>query len=279
MIADGPRPPQQETTAPQAGDGGKPVRRLTFAAFCLGFALSGFFDGILLHQVLQWHHLFSGLEDRGGAFADLRFQVLADGYFHVLMYLIAGVALLLLWRARKDFQAAGASRALLSWGLIGFGVWHFVDAVASHWVLGIHRIRTDAGDPLVWDVGWLVLFGAIPLALGLWLRRGRDGPAGGGNGGGSAAVAALVLFTLGAGFWSAQKPAGVDLTTIVFSPDVSFDAGLRMAGDIGEVAWFDGGGVFVVHGGGNAGWRLYGRGALLVTGAGMPPGCFGWART
>jgi uncharacterized membrane protein len=27
----------------------------------LGFAFGGFFDGILLHQVLQWHHLLSGI--------------------------------------------------------------------------------------------------------------------------------------------------------------------------------------------------------------------------
>jgi uncharacterized membrane protein len=26
-------------------------------AFTLGFAFGAFFDGILLHQVLQWHHL------------------------------------------------------------------------------------------------------------------------------------------------------------------------------------------------------------------------------
>lgn len=28
-----------------------------WAGYLLGFALGGFFDGILLHQVLQWHHL------------------------------------------------------------------------------------------------------------------------------------------------------------------------------------------------------------------------------
>jgi len=51
----------------------------------LGFAIGGFFDGILLHQVLQWHHLLSGLQ--GGRFDDLRFQIMADGLFHLLMYL------------------------------------------------------------------------------------------------------------------------------------------------------------------------------------------------
>ncbi|TIN47498.1 MAG: DUF2243 domain-containing protein, partial [Mesorhizobium sp.] len=39
----------------------------------LGFALGGFFDGIVLHQILQWHHLLSGLADPAGS--DLRFQI------------------------------------------------------------------------------------------------------------------------------------------------------------------------------------------------------------
>ncbi|WP_201270039.1 DUF2243 domain-containing protein [Sinorhizobium meliloti] len=33
--------------------------------FALGVSIGGFFDGILLHQVLQWHHLLSGIGDRG----------------------------------------------------------------------------------------------------------------------------------------------------------------------------------------------------------------------
>ncbi|MPT21635.1 MAG: DUF2243 domain-containing protein, partial [Starkeya sp.] len=69
----------------------------------LGFALGGFFDGILLHQILQWHHLLSlvpGMDD-------LRLQVLWDGYFHALMYGLAALALVGLWRAhRRGARAA-----------------------------------------------------------------------------------------------------------------------------------------------------------------------------
>jgi uncharacterized membrane protein len=39
-----------ETTVPAGNEVGAAV---------LGFAFGGFFDGILLHQVLQWHHLLS----------------------------------------------------------------------------------------------------------------------------------------------------------------------------------------------------------------------------
>ncbi len=53
------------------------------AASLLGFALGGFFDGVLLHQILQWHHLLSGIE---AISSQLELQILADGLFHAAMY-------------------------------------------------------------------------------------------------------------------------------------------------------------------------------------------------
>jgi uncharacterized membrane protein len=58
-------------------------RSLRWAGFLLGFSLAGFFDGILLHQVLQWHHLLSDVQL--AALRDIRAQLLADGLFHVLI--------------------------------------------------------------------------------------------------------------------------------------------------------------------------------------------------
>ena len=77
----------------------------------LGFALGGFFDGILLHQILQWHHLLSLVP----GMADMRLQVLWDGYFHALMYVIAAVGLVGLGRAHKSGQQGGG-RALCGGG-------------------------------------------------------------------------------------------------------------------------------------------------------------------
>ncbi|MDB5683625.1 MAG: hypothetical protein JWM75_1323, partial [Sphingomonas bacterium] len=59
----------------------------TTAAFVIGLALRGFFDGILLNLVLHWHHLLSLVP--GDTFRDLRVQVYADGLFHVAVYAIA----------------------------------------------------------------------------------------------------------------------------------------------------------------------------------------------
>lgn len=149
-----------------------PSWRFVWACSLLGFSLAGFFDGILLHQILQWHHLLIALE--GAAFADMRVQILADGLFHLFMYVLAFVGLWLLWRARSEFVQPCADKPALAYSLIGFGTWHVIDAFVVHWMLGFHRIRMDADNLLLWDLIWLVLFGVIPLAVG-WMMRGGGG--------------------------------------------------------------------------------------------------------
>lgn len=244
-------------------------RPLIWPAFWLGFALSGFFDGILLHQILQWHHLLSAV--RGG---DLRFQILMDGYFHLLMYVVAAFGLYLLWRRRRAFEQPGSSRGVLAYMLVGFGLWHVLDAVASHWILGIHRIKQDAANPLLWDLGWLIVFGLIPLAAGSWLRRG-----GAGRAKPSVHVALIAILMLGAGYWASLPPPGQRFVTVVFAPSVSSADALDHVSAASEtLAWFDGDGAFVVTGVSEMeAMRLYANGALLVAGAGVPAGCFGWS--
>jgi uncharacterized membrane protein len=53
-------------------------------AFMLGLGLGGFIDGIVLHQVLQWHHLLTATGDHPATtVAGLEDNTLADGFFHL----------------------------------------------------------------------------------------------------------------------------------------------------------------------------------------------------
>ena len=133
----------------------------TIYGLILGFGLGGFFDGILLHQILQWHHLLSLVPNVD----DLRLQVLWDGLFHALMYFIVATGLWGLWRAHRRGAEIGGV-ALYGALLIGSGAWHVIDGILSHWILGIHRIKIDADEPLLWDLAWFVVFGVVPLAVG-----------------------------------------------------------------------------------------------------------------
>ena len=147
--------------APRSGRG------LLLAGGVIGIALGGFFDGILLHQILQWHHFLSLVP--GEALRDIKNQIIADGAFHVLMYVIAAIGLVMLWRARAGLGGPGAGRRLLGSVLLGFGIWQVIDVVVFHWIAGIHRIRVDVPNPLVWDIGWMVVFGVPTLIL--WGER------------------------------------------------------------------------------------------------------------
>ncbi len=235
----------------------------------LGFALGGFFDGILLHQILQWHHLLSlvpGMED-------LRLQILWDGWFHALMYALAALALIGLWRGRGS--AAGTNPTLGAL-LAGFGGWHVADAILSHWLLGIHRIKLDSAAPLAWDLGWFAALGLGPILLGWMIARrpvqGGPPPA--------VTVALLAAVGLGAGVWAAQPPADQPVTTIVLAPGVDPEAALDRAGFAqADLIWSDPlSQVAVARLNGGDPWRLYLAGALLVSGSGVPAGCFNWAR-
>ena len=55
----------------------------------LGLGLGGFIDGIVLHEILQWHHMVSHVDDYPtDTVAGLEVNVLADGFFHVATWLL-----------------------------------------------------------------------------------------------------------------------------------------------------------------------------------------------
>lgn len=235
----------------------------------MGVAVGGFFDGVLLHQILQWHHLLSLVPGAG----DLRMQVVWDGWFHALMYVVAAVGFWGLWRRRDRMSA----RVLAGGLLAGFGLWHVLDSVLSHWVLGIHRIRLDSPDPLMWDLIWFAAFGLAPLAIAALLlrRRGRTI-----SGGGALAVLAVGVVATGAGAWAMQPPRDQPFSTVAFRADLSDAAVMAALAEAGgRVVWLDNSArVAVAELPKGSAWRLYARGALLVAGAGGPAGCAGWSR-
>ena len=249
--------------------------RFQWSGYLLGFGLGGFFDGILLHQILQWHHLLSALE--GERFRDIRVQILADGAFHALMYVIAAIGLLFLWRARHEFSALGADRLLFANVLIGFGVWHLIDGVFSHLVTGIHRIRMDLASPLFWDLLWLVVFGVVPLLIG-WLMR-RNPPSQGPGGRISASVLAVAI--VAAGTVAALPPPNVSQIMVYFGPGASAQRVFAAAAAVDAlVIWSDHSGEL---------WTfdlpdmrrassLYRHGAWFVGSSLFPVGCLSWSR-
>lgn len=246
----------------------------------MGISLGGFFDGILLHQVLQWHHLLSLVENP--AVQDIRTQILADGLFHVLMYFVATLGLVFLWKSRYEFSETGAGKWLLGTMLLGFGLWNVADVVLFHWLLQIHRIRVDVPNPLFWDVLWLCLFGLVFMLVG-WLLRSRSDTEGGtGINRENFTAAAIAAFVITAGALAAQPPSDSGTTMVMFKADAK-PAQVFQAFDAAKarILWSDRSGkVWAVNLANKSETvQLYRHGAILATNSMIGLGCLSWLRT
>jgi uncharacterized membrane protein len=54
---------------------------VVWGAVLLGLGLGGFFGGIILHQVLQWHHMFTSAGYPANIVENLELNTLGDGLF------------------------------------------------------------------------------------------------------------------------------------------------------------------------------------------------------
>ena len=144
-------------------------RPLVVAGIWLGLSLGGFFDGIVFHQILQWHHMLTGAGYPATTVPDLEVNTLADGLFHAATYSMLVVGLSLLWRAGRRRDVPWSGTTLLGSVLLGAGLFNLVEGIVNHHVLGIHHVRQGPGQ-LAWDLGFL-LSGAILAGIGSLLIR------------------------------------------------------------------------------------------------------------
>lgn len=146
-------------------------RQFVWAGLLLGFGLGGFFDGIVLHQILQWHHMVSHVEDYPvTTVAGLKANTLADGLFHAATYLFVVVGVWYLWRYAGREDRPWSTRAFIGLLLVGFGAFNVVEGVVDHHLLELHHVREDSSNQLAWDLGFLA-WGVAMIVGGWWLSR------------------------------------------------------------------------------------------------------------
>jgi uncharacterized membrane protein len=146
----------------------------TGSGLLFGLGLGGFFDGIVFHQLLQWHHMVSSWYPPT-TIENLRLNTLWDGIFHSATYVLVVWALYLLWRVARGSHLYWSTS--LIWGsvLLGWGIFNVVEGIADHELLGLHHVNETVAraDWIYWDMGFL-LWGAVMLVAGwLLLRAGK----------------------------------------------------------------------------------------------------------
>ena len=144
-------------------------RSVVLPGILLGIGLGGAFDLILFHQILQWHHVASGRVP-ADTVSGLQFNVLADGLFFALMWVVTVAGLVLLWRATAGLFERPPARVVLGAVVVGWGGFNVYDAIVDHYVLGLHH-TTHGPDAVFWDIV-ILAWGAAFVVAGTLLVRG-----------------------------------------------------------------------------------------------------------
>jgi uncharacterized membrane protein len=141
------------------------------AGILFGLGLGGFMDGIVLHQILQWHHMVSNTHDhRVDTVRGLEVNTLVDGFFHLAMWLLVVAASVATVRSWRNGQLAPNWSFHFGLVLAGWGIFNIAEGLVNHQLLQIHHVRDDLGGPLAWDIGFLV-FSALLISVGWLLHR------------------------------------------------------------------------------------------------------------
>jgi uncharacterized membrane protein len=145
---------------------------LVAAGILLGAGLGGFVDGIVLHQILQWHNMLSG-QLPPDTLVRAKVNMYWDGLFHAAVWVLTAVGLAMLWSATGRSDVPHSGRTLLGGLLLGWGLFNVIEGIIDHEVLGLHHVYEFTPNHLPADLGFLAL--GLGLLLGGWalVRAGR----------------------------------------------------------------------------------------------------------
>ena len=148
---------------------------LIASGLLLGAGLGGFFDGILFHQILQFHNMLSGripVTDLVSA----KVNMVWDGYFHAAVWVLTCIGLYRLFRAGQRPDVPWSGKILCGSLSLGWGAFNFIEGILDHGVFGLHHVYEYTANHWPADLAFLAS-GVLLLGAGWALIRAgsRDG--------------------------------------------------------------------------------------------------------
>jgi uncharacterized membrane protein len=137
-------------------------------------------DGILFHQILQWHgmlsHRFPKTDvDPATALTNLQVNMFWDGLFHAFTWLMTAAGVILLWRAGRRSDVPWSAKTFAGALPLGWGLFNLIEGAINHHILHLHHV-VEGPSPSVWDYGFLASGAVLVLIGGALIRAGAADP-------------------------------------------------------------------------------------------------------
>jgi uncharacterized membrane protein len=141
---------------------------LIAAGILIGIGQGGFFDGIVFHQLLQWHHMFSNVETTNTV-AGLELNTFGDALFHIFDWIMTIAGIAMLWLAGKQENVPWSKTDFIGAIMVGAGLFNVVEGILSHHLLQIHHVKPGVHQ-LAWDLGFIGA-GILSASVGLVILK------------------------------------------------------------------------------------------------------------
>ncbi len=136
------------------------------------------FVGIVLHQILQWHHLVAQV-DSVTTLAGPKINMLADGHFYGVAYLFTLLGVWLLWSGAWPLHVRLASDVLIGGILVGWDGFNLLEGIIMRSSVSATSTRACLGArryPGTWGfLGWGAIMMIGDGAEGRGPRGSREG--------------------------------------------------------------------------------------------------------
>ena len=143
----------------------------------LGIGLGGFVDGIVLHQILQWHNMGSAVVPPTTMEA-MRQNMIWDGLFHAAVWLCTLIGVYWLLNAARRNAALPSPKAFTGQLLLGWGLFNLIEGIIDHHLLGLHHVRDLPVHEPLYDWLFLAVGGTGFILLGWLMGRERTAASG-----------------------------------------------------------------------------------------------------
>ena len=141
-------------------------------AIILGMGAGGFADGIILHQILQFHEMLSARIQTDTVIGK-SINMFWDGIFHFFTLLIVLCGIILLWKLLKK-NIIHTSGYLFSGGLLtGWAIFNLIEGIINHHILKLHNIKELSAHHEVWNWGFLTFTVLLFISGWMLMKKGN----------------------------------------------------------------------------------------------------------